>query len=174
MRVKLLIILSVIICLLVGCSSKSDNINTESSLGVSNSELSKADSNLEELMVDPNAEPIPKAPLEETVVKTVAIPGWNVITIPANYSEVYVDFYNPESNTDLYYLTFEWRLLNENGYDVIYKSDLMKPGEHTKKIALSRSFEAGEYETVIFVQPYKMNDNSPTNNANMNTKLVVR
>ena len=129
------------------------------------------------LVIDLAAEPIPESHLdEETIPKMVAIPGWNSISIPDGYSEVYMDFYNPDANTDMYNLTFEWRLLNdsEQGYEVIYQSGIIKPGEHTEKIELSRSFEIGEYETVIFVQPYKISDNSPTNNANMNTKLIVR
>ena len=41
-------------------------------------------------------------------------------------------------------------------------------------IVLSKSFGIGEYDTTIFVQPYKMDGVTPTNNANMNTKLIVR
>lgn len=163
MKFRNIILVGLVFCLLTGCSNSS--VIEEPVIVNPN------------LVVDADAEPIPQAPLEEkSIPKTVAIPGWNVISIPANYNEVYVDFYNPEANTDLYNLTFEWRLLSEDGenFEVIYKSDLIAPGEHTEKIILSRSFTEGEYDTVLFVQPYKISDNSPTNNANMNTKLVVR
>ena len=161
MKYKSIILFGLIVCLLTGCS-----VN----------EVQKPQIvNPNNLIVDSNAEPIPEK--EEIVTpKTVAIPGWNSISIPADYAEVYVDFYNPEANADLYYLTFEWRLLNdsEQGYEVIYKSDLIAPGESTEKITLTKAFEVGEYDTTIFVQPYKMDGITPTNNANMNTKLIVR
>lgn len=162
MKFRNVILVGLVFCLLTGCS----NIEfTDKEITI----------NPDNLVLDPNVEPIPQIPLEEKVIpKTVAIPGWNSISIPAGYEEVYVDFYNPEANTDLYNLVFEWRLINEEGYEVLYKSDLVAPGEHTEKIILSRSFDEGEYDTIIFVQPYKISDNSPTNNANMSTKLVVR
>ena len=151
------LLLLIMLLTLAGCSSTSDTPKYS-------------------LEVDPNAQVISDKFEEEVVSKTVAIPGWNSISIPTGYNEVYVDFYNPDVNVDMYNLEFEWRLLNDDGesYEVLYKSDLIAPGEHTEKIILSKSFEVGEYETVIFVQPYKISDNSPTNNANMNTKLIVR
>lgn len=162
MRIRNILFLGLLVSLIVlsGCSNNSERYYS--------------------LDVDPQARPI----IEEEVLpkstssgmRTVAIPGWNSISIPAGYENVYVSFYNPDVNTDLYNLTFEWRLLNDSevGYEVIYKSGVIGPGESTKEIVLSKSFEVGEYETTIFVQPYKISDNSPTNNANMNTKLIVK
>lgn len=128
------------------------------------------------LEIDPNAgeyvEPEKPAPS-----KGVAIPGWGTITIPVNKTEVSVDFYNPEANKDLYYLTFELRLPNdsEQGYEVLYKSGLVEPTLHIQKITLSRPLEAGTYDAIIHVQPYKMDGNqTPTNNADMKTTLIVQ
>lgn len=107
----------------------------------------------------------------------VAIPGWGTITIPANTTEIPVDFYNPEANEGKYYLTFELRLPDNSaqGYEVLYTSGLVKPGLHIQKATLSRGLPAGEYQAVIHVQPYRMDEEqTPTNNANLNTKLVVK
>ena len=103
--------------------------------------------------------------------------GWEKIKIPANTKQVNIDLYNPEENLGLYYLTFELRLLNntEEGYEVLYKSDLIKPGQHVQNIELTKSLTSGEYETIIHVQPYKMDEyKTPTNNADMKTMLVVK
>lgn len=129
------------------------------------------------LEIDPNAGEYVEPEREETPSKGVAIPGWGSITIPANQKEVTVDFMNPDANKDLYYLTFELRLLDnsEKGYESLYKSGLVTPGLHIQKIELSRVLQAGEYDAVVHVQPYKMDeDRTPTNNADMKTKLIVK
>ena len=113
----------------------------------------------------------------EDTAPGVAIPGWGSITIPAGETEITtVDFYNPEANADYYYLTFELRIKDDSseGYEVLYSSQLVPPGQHLQKITLTRPLEAGEYEAVIHVQPYKMDEaQTPTNNADMETKLIV-
>lgn len=102
----------------------------------------------------------------------VAVPGWSKITIPANTMDVVVDFYNPEANAGNYYLTFELRL--DDG-EVLYKSNLVKPGLHIQKITLSRGLPAGTYDASVFIQPYTMDESlTPMNNANMKTKLIVK
>lgn len=107
----------------------------------------------------------------------VAIPGWGTLNIPANTTEITVDFFNPEANKGKYYLTFELRLPanNEQGYEVLYTSGLIKPGLHVQNATLSRELEEGNYEAIIHVQPYYMNElDTPTNNAELKTKLVVK
>lgn len=102
----------------------------------------------------------------------IAIPGWGKITIPADQKEVSVDFPNPEANTGKYYLTFELRLKDTG--EVLYTSGLVPPGKHIQHITLSRELEKGTYKAVIHVQPYKMDQaQTPTNNANMETDLIV-
>jgi flagellar basal body-associated protein FliL len=128
------------------------------------------------LTVDPNAGAYVAAAASETPTQGVAIPGWGSITIPADQTDIIVDFYNPEANEDLYYLTFELRLLDdsEQGYEVLYTSGLVEPGLHLQQISLSRSLAAGEYDAVIHVQPYRMDeDRTPTNNADMKTQLIA-
>ena len=129
------------------------------------------------LVVDSNAGEYVEPEKESTPTQGVAIPGWSTIVIPANTKDVTVDFMNPIENKDLYYLTFELRLLNNSdvGYEVLYKSGLVEPGLHIQKISLSRSLNVGEYDAIVHVQPYRMNnEKTPTNNADMKTKLVVK
>lgn len=130
------------------------------------------------LQLDPNAgEYVPPATEEAEELPGVVIPGWVSITIASNQTNVAVDFYNPEANADYYDLTFELRLLDdsEEGYEVLYTSGLVEPGLHLQKIDLTRGLPAGEYDAVIHVQPYLMDDTeTPTNNADIKITLFVR
>ena len=126
------------------------------------------------LKIDTNAGDYVLPVVDSKVEPNVAIPGWGRITLPANTEYVTVDFYNPEENEGLYYLMFELRLLTDNGgYVSLYKSDAVPPGKHIQSIKLNQTLSPGTYNAVIHVQPYRMSDETPTNNANMKTTLVV-
>lgn len=127
------------------------------------------------LVIDQNAGDYVAPVIDSTVEPNVAIPGWGRITLPSGTTQITsIDFYNPEENADLYYLTFELRLpTDDGGYISLYQSDAVPPGKHIQSITLSRPLERGTYDAVIHVQPYRMSDETPTNNANMKTTLVV-
>lgn len=125
--------------------------------------------------IDPNAGEYVE-PESEKANDGIAVPGWNMLSIPKNEKEVAVDFYNPEANEGRYQMTFELRLPDnsEQGYEVLYKSGLVNPGLHIQNITLSRELDEGVYDAMIHVQPYKMDDQkTPTNNADMQTQLIV-
>ena len=129
-----------------------------------------------DLQVDPNATDTPTYDVGVSEGE-IAIPGGGSITIPANKTDVIVDFFNPIENKDMYYLTFELCLVDdsEQGYEVLYTSGLCEPGSHIQNITLSRPMERGRYEAFIHVQPYTMDEShTKTNNANMKTELVVK
>lgn len=111
-----------------------------------------------------------EAPVEEAD-GGIAIPGWTTLRIAANQPEVEVNLKNPDSNMDKYYLSFEISL-DESG-EVIATTGLIPPGESALKLELTRPLEAGEYAATIHVQPYRMDDKTPTNNADMATTLIV-
>lgn len=136
------------------------------------------------LTIDENAGEY-KAPEteEKAEVPGVVIPGWASITIPPNVTELtnMVDFYNPTANEGYYYLTFELLIpVQKEGtetveYESVYASQLVPPGKHIQSVTLTRGIEAGEYEAVIHVQPYTMDGSlTPTNNADMKTRLIVK
>lgn len=116
-------------------------------------------------------------PDEDTEEDGIAIPGWGKLYLDANETRATVDFYNPKENAGQYYLTFELRLPDPqdgSSYEVLYKSGLVKPDLHIQQIQLSRPLEAGTYDAIIHVQPYRMDDQqTPTNNADMKTVLIV-
>lgn len=123
-----------------------------------------------QLQIDPNAGAL-ITPTPAPVEPGVAIPGWGSMTIPAGITEVATSMQNPEANEGWYYLTFELRLKDTG--EVIFTTGLIPPGQYCNKVTLSRALEAGEYAAVIHVQPYRISDMSPTNNADMETVLIV-
>ncbi|MDD2958866.1 MAG: hypothetical protein PHE06_07105 [Lachnospiraceae bacterium] len=126
----------------------------------------------EKLEIDPNAG-AETAPETETEEQGIAIPGWGSITLPAGEKEAAVNLENPAANEGWYYMTFEL-CLKETG-EVIFTTGLVPPGQSCRKVTLTRELKTGEYEAVIHVQPYKMDENqTPTNNADMETMLVVK
>jgi len=124
------------------------------------------------LVIDPNAGEYvaPEQP------PGVAIPGFGTMTIPANTKELKgINLHNPMKNEGWYYLTFKLCLLDENELvsEVLYESQLVPPGKYIPDIILSRGLSKGEYNAVMQVQPYRIADNSPTNNANLRLTIIV-
>lgn len=129
------------------------------------------------ITIDPDANDKQPSHTEQAEEQGVAISGRDYLTIPAGQKEAAVDFYNPEENKALYYLTFELRLYDDNelDYEVLYTSGLVEPGKHIQNITLSRALENGIYTAVIHVQPYRMDaQKSITNNADMKIYLIVK
>ncbi len=132
-----------------------------------------------ELQVDPNAGEL-ITPTPAPTEPGVAIPGWGSITLPAGVTEAATALKNPDANADWYYLTFEMRLpavdeeTGEETYEVLFTTGLIPPGQYCNQVTLNRALEPGEYDVILHVQPYRMSDKSPTNNADMKTVLVVQ
>lgn len=131
------------------------------------------------LEIDPNAGEL-ITPTPAPTEPGIAIPGWGSLTLPAGVTEAQVALQNPEANADWYYLTFELRLptvdeeTGEEDYEVIFTTGLIPPGQYCNKVTLNRALEPGEYTAIIHVQPYRMSDQNPTNNADMETVLIVK
>lgn len=131
-----------------------------------------------ELEIDPNAGAL-ITPTPAPTEPGVAIPGWGSITLPAGVTEASTTLKNPEANADWYYLTFEMRLptvdeeTGAESYEVLFTTGLIPPGQYCNKVTLTRAMEPGEYNVILHVQPYRISDKTPTNNADMETVLVV-
>ena len=125
------------------------------------------------LVVDPNAGEYVKP----TPAPGVSVPGFGSMTIPANTKLLKgINLYNPIENENWYYLTFKLCLLNEDGEvsEILYESQLVPPGLYLQDITLSRGLPAGEYRAVMKVQPYRIADKSPTNNADLRLTIIVK
>ena len=125
------------------------------------------------LVVDPNAGEFVKAEQPPGV----AVQGFGRLTIPANTEKLMgVNLYNPIENEGWYYLTFKLCLLDKNGEvsETLYESQLVPPGLYLQDITISRGLAKGEYDAVMHVQPYRIDDLSPTYNADLKMTLVVQ
>ena len=131
-----------------------------------------------ELEIDPNAGEL-LTPTPAPTEPGVAILGWGSITLPAGVTEASTTLKNPEANEGWYYLTFEMRLptvdeeTGAESYEVLFTTGLIPPGQYCNKVTLTRALEPGEYNVILHVQPYRISDKTPTNNADMETVLVV-
>ena len=131
-----------------------------------------------ELEIDPNAGEL-LTPTPAPTEPGVAIPGWGSITLPAGVTEAATILKNPEANEGWYYLTFEMRLptvdeeTGEESYEVLFTTGLIPPGQYCNQVTLTRALEPGEYNVILHVQPYRMSDKTPTNNADTETVLIV-
>ena len=131
-----------------------------------------------ELQIDPNAGEL-VTPTPAPTEPGVAIPGWGSITLPAGVTEAATTLKNPEANEGWYYLTFELRLptvdeeTGEESYEVLFTTGLIPPGQYCNQVTLTRALEPGEYNVILHVQPYRMSDKTPTNNADTETLLIV-
>ena len=159
----------IIILLLLGQSCRRNGAGTLSDSRNANGGV--------ELLIDPDAKDSLPYVNDHALEQGVVIAGQESMIFPADKTEAAVDFFNPEENAQMYYLTFELRLYNESGqdYEVLYTSGLVAPGKHIYSITLSRELEKGVYEAVVHVQPYRMNEEkTPTNNADMKIRLIVK
>lgn len=131
-----------------------------------------------ELEIDPNAGEL-LTPTPAPTEPGVAIPGWGSITLPAGVTEAATTLRNPEANEGWYYLTFEMRLptvdeeTGAESYEVLFTTGLIPPGQYCNKVTLTRALEPGEYNVILHVQPYRISDKTPTNNADTETVLIV-
>ena len=125
------------------------------------------------LMIDPDAGEYVKP----EQAPGVAIPGFGKMTISANTKELKgINLHNPLQNEGWYYLTYRLCLLdkNEQVSEVLYASQLLPPGQYIRDITLSRGLAPGTYDAVMQVQPYRIADKSPTNNADLRMTIIAK
>lgn len=69
-----------------------------------------------------------------------------------------------------FYLQFNIILMDTD--EVIYSSGLVEYGNYIDKLKLNREIEKGEYDAIVFIQPYDIKLNK-TNNAKFNIRLII-
>lgn len=109
--------------------------------------------------------------IAETVEKnpnSIAIPGYEALTLKANSKKQEICFPNPSQNT----CYFQISLFLEDG-TLLWESGLIKPGEKSKPIVLENKLEQGTYSNAILrYSCYRMDEaRTPLNGAE--TKLTL-
>lgn len=100
--------------------------------------------------------------------KGIEIPGYSIIPIKADTTDVEVDLYNPESNEVYFQISF----LRKDTGEVLYESKLIQPGQHLYKITLNQPLSAGDYEITIQYATFSTDGSyTPRNGANVDCIL---
>ena len=102
----------------------------------------------------------------------IAIPGWDHIEIEADKTDVKVNLINPEDNADKYYMQFTVYLDGED--EPLAETGLIRGGESALELHLTHPLSAGEYHATVHVQPCRVQDSTPTNNADIELMLIVK
>lgn len=96
----------------------------------------------------------------------IEIPGFQSLVFQANQLEQKVNFFNPESNSCLFLMTFY-----ADGAE-LWHSGYISPGNGYYDITLSDTLAAGNYDGSLLIQCYKENGTT-LNSAKVNFDLYV-
>lgn len=103
--------------------------------------------------------------------RSVLIPGFGYINVPAGQTAVNVNFYNPEGNP----CYFRYELLLQDTGETLWTSDeLLSPAMHINQITLSHALEAGTYPAVLKITTLSLDDQSELNNSEVCFELRVK
>lgn len=92
----------------------------------------------------PNGETVPQSDSMEKRTDSIAIPGYEGISLKANSKEQEIGFPNPAQNT----CYFQISLMLEDG-TLLWHSELVAPGEISDPITLEEPLEAGVYPNAL-------------------------
>ena len=110
----------------------------------------------------------------------ISIPGYESLDFKAGKKKQSVNFYNPEENTCYFRISL---VLKENGgsetgsegdADILWTSDLVKPGEEVKSIKLDKELDSGDYPAILKYECFSLKDETPLNGSNVELILEVR
>lgn len=88
------------------------------------------------------------------VAESAIIPGFTVIEVAANTTEVASPFYNSAENE----VTLQLTLTLEDG-TVLYTSEELQPGDALDSMTLSRGLTPGDYNAILHYDVYGMDEN---------------
>ena len=115
------------------------------------------------------SEPAASAETEKTE-DTIAIPGYEGLTLKADTKKQELSLKNPETNTCYFVIT----LYLEDGTE-LWKSEMIKAGDVSKPIKLNQELSAGNYPAKLKYECYRMDkEKTPLNGAEMKLTLRVK
>ncbi len=108
---------------------------------------------------------------EEQRPAGIQVKGFTEWTIPANKTEgLGIDLENPDGNPC--YFSFEIKLKDSG--EVIYKSNMVPPGEKIHKIDISREFSQGDYPIIIHIYTNELETGAEMNSPEMQVTMHVK
>lgn len=102
---------------------------------------------------------------------TIAIPGYEVLTLKSNQKKQNISFNNPEQNKCYFVIS----LYLSDG-TLLWKSDYVKPGTVSKAVVLSQILSKGSYKDCVLRYECFAYDNSKKqlNGAETKVTLIVK
>ncbi len=101
--------------------------------------------------------------------RSIRIPGYPELQLPAETVTVPVRFVNPEGNP----CTFRFELVLDENNETLYTSGLVPPGKAIQEITLSRPLPPGEYAATLRISTASLDTHEAMNGAHHATKLIV-
>lgn len=108
---------------------------------------------------------------QENEAKGIQVRGFTTWSIPANTSKnLSIPLENPEGNPC--YFSFEIKLKDSG--EVIYKSNMVPPGEKIHEIDISREFSQGDYPIIIHIYTNELETGAEMNSPEMQVTMHVK
>lgn len=99
----------------------------------------------------------------------ITIPGYEAVPLKAGTDTTKVELGNPESNECL----FQFDMILADTGEIIYSSDMVKPGTAIMTQQLDRTFETGDYDLIIRVSTCSLDGKTTYNGTDIETTLHV-
>lgn len=116
--------------------------------------------------------------VNEAEIDTIEIPGYpNEIFLEEGQNSTAIQLVNPENNEVYFKFTISLGEIRDGIFEqveVLYESDLVKPGQIVKEQNLKRSLEKGTHHTAIEIETYSLDTKTEMNGARTMTKLIVQ
>jgi len=108
--------------------------------------------------------------MEANDAPSIAIPGFESATVPADTKAVGLRLYNPETNDCYFEIAIE---LTDAGKE-IYRSKLLRPGQELTEIELAEGLPAGQYGAILHYYAYSTDGTfTPLNGADVPFTLIA-
>ena len=99
----------------------------------------------------------------------ITMPGYDTVSMKAGDDTANIVLTNPESNQCL----FQFQLVLKDTDEVLYTSDMVKPGKAIMSQKLSRALDEGDYNFIIRINTFSPDGKTSYNGSDIETTLHV-
>ena len=99
----------------------------------------------------------------------ITMPGYDTVSMKAGNDTANIVLTNPESNQCL----FQFQLVLKDTDEVLYTSDMVKPGKAILSQKLSRVLDEGDYNFIIRINTFSPDGKTSYNGSDIETTLHV-
>lgn len=99
---------------------------------------------------------------------SIAIPGYDQLTMLADTDELYAALWNPETNP----CYFKFSIFIEDTDKLLYESGLVHPGKAITAVKLNRVLNEGEYPVLIKMETFSLEDGTTPMNGGTSKSVI--